>query len=440
MTRILNQLIAALVVGVLGAVVICGAGPFYRQHMATKGFDKARNELDGHKPDEALAELHRVENWSQRYPNIASDVTAEMIRAYLRADRFEHALNKAEWQRTTPLLRTSGIPHPALTHSLPDMLYNKLNPAMTHYSEWHGYRVLAEELRGLERSDEMRELMQQLIKIDPQNEVLDLIRKNAKRPPPRRTDPVRKTYDDTPITETPVVRSVDPESIGTEGDGPSGHWMVTTQETGAYNSDAQYLRTLEPGTFGDIVRRDKLKGKDVVVANLHYKGKLVRDVYIVPRNVFIQEGSVFDLSPDAKRKHIRSIELAGQIEKRKEQLKNEKSGSTASTSSGNNPHQQAYEKKKQEVLAFNKKGESLVKSFESAQGDKRMKIAADLRAMKNEQIHLMEDFNALKAKKQEWDRKNPSKPAPPPAAKGPDPKLQELQRELIALQKELKQN
>lgn len=203
----------------------------------------------------------------------------------------------------------------------------------------------------------------------------------------------------------------------------TGEWGVTiAPEASVYGMDKKRIGRVPAGTLLKVIRQIPNEKDSLVVCTIVVDGKRVPEAVVRKRNTAVHKGPLTDTTSKERDLRVLHARLLAGITMREAQLRD-----------GDNPHKAAYTEATRTYKQFALKNNALLKEYETATGDRRMKITDELRELKLNRAGVTRRYETAREKYTEWKEKNPETK---PDFKN-DPKLERLRQEVAGVKQKL---
>jgi len=206
--------------------------------------------------------------------------------------------------------------------------------------------------------------------------------------------------------------------------GGSGEWGLTINHAApVYSLKGKKLGKLPPGKAINVLER-KLKSKgEFLICTL--EGKSDRKFVLRSRDVITYKCDINAVSEEQRKLCLQQAKILGAISAREDTLKK--------AAAGRNPYAAEYKKALSDYKKFAAKSNALLEEYNNSTGARRMKVADELRLIKEKSAIVVESFNEIKNKYKGWKSKHGS--ATPNFDR--DPKIKQLKQRLAAVEHKL---
>jgi len=209
---------------------------------------------------------------------------------------------------------------------------------------------------------------------------------------------------------------------GTEPPKRKGYWGITKfEQTRAYGKDGKAVPSINAGVIMFVDEIVNTKSGEVAMSRPADQPN-AKQVLIRTHDMMIYPGELSEVDQNGKELCIREAVVSGKIEIAKQKLADE--------AAKKNPYNEEYRKCKAASDAYWEKVNKLQVLRDSATGAAKTKYTDELRQMKGEDIRLAQDLKAIKAKFDDWAKKNPVN-----KSQLTNPEIQALEKELSEIQK-----
>ena len=175
--------------------------------------------------------------------------------------------------------------------------------------------------------------------------------------------------------------------------------VVKTEKTPVYDKTGKQIGYLSMPAILNVHEIKKVPNNTLAYCSKTNKEQTVT-FFVKTSDLNIHDGNIALISQPLKELAVQQVTLEAKLKSLKKEA--------SSKFNPANPYARAMEQAAAERKAYWTKVETLKKSFDSASGDKRMKIHDELRTLRAQNIRIEEQFEKTKHQYEEWEKEHPT--------------------------------
>ncbi len=387
-----------LLIGILGTLLVVTAVPLMRVGLTALAMWRSDRLLAEGLPGPALTQLLRVNPWQPWYPRLNPLVSARIAACLTALDEVGLAAGFDDPSVLAPAPEPSpqSITEYVLLH--PNRLANLL------VDHWHarwpplGSAEVPDDLRNDDPDN-------------PDNRTRLTVTTPERSSPRWRRGRAGDTLPPQPVQ--PAITPAPPREPTPEqppADLPVRHGQRDSQwgianvpEARLYDTNGRFLGRVPTGTLFSISQVRRSDAGDIAVATMRTAAGDLRDVVVRTTDIRIQPGAI-DRTTAREREltaQLANVEAAISVRQRELEAAFE----------ARNPHSREYQETRARYAEFWKGIEERQAAHEKATGGERMRLANELRQLKVDDVRFRREFEAVRARYQEWKDRNQLDPA-----------------------------